>query len=187
MDIFDDPDTVKEAAFQVKETLKDYCTALMETGVQGIMFDTLFSSGSIMSKDMWDEMEGDLVQDLAEHVHGLGGLVMIHNCGGKIYFDRQIARMHPDGISFLYPPDDCADFKECKEKYGHLTTLIGAVTPSNAAMGDDETWEKECRDNIDSMKKGGGFVLATGCEYPANADFARAYKMVEIAKTYGKY
>lgn len=187
MDIFDDPDAVKDAAFEVKETLKEYCTALMETGVQGIMFDTLFSSGSIMRKSMWDELEGELVQDLAEHVHGMGGLVMIHNCGGKVYFDQQIARMHPDAISFLYPPDDCKDFVECKEKYGHLTTLIGAVAPTTAAIGTDEEWEKECKDNIDAMKKGGGFVLGTGCEYPANCDFTRAHQMVNIAKTYGKY
>lgn len=29
---------------------------------------------------------------------------MIHNCGGKIYFDRQIERMHSEAISFLYRP-----------------------------------------------------------------------------------
>ncbi|MCC8141550.1 MAG: uroporphyrinogen decarboxylase family protein [Lachnospiraceae bacterium] len=187
MDIFDDPDTVREAAAEINQTLKEYSTAIMETGVQGIMYDTLFSSGSIMSKDMWDDMEGALVQELAEHVHGMGGLVMIHNCGDKIYFDKQIERMHPEGISFLYPPDDCKDFVECKEKYGDKTTLIGAVPPTNVVFGDDETWEKLCKEQTDIMKKDGGFMLATGCEYPANADFDRARKMVEIAKTYGKY
>lgn len=187
MDFYDDPDAVHDAAREVNETLKDYCRALMDTGVNGIMFDTLFASGSIMSKDMWDELEGDLVEELAEVVREKNGLVMIHNCGQKIYFDVQIERMHPDAISFLYPPADCADFKECKEKYGDVTTLIGCVTPASAAIGTDEDWDQECRDSIDAMAKGGGFVLATGCEYPANADFARAQRMVDIAKSYGKY
>lgn len=187
MDIMDDPDAVHEAAREIKETLKDYCTALMETGIQGIMFDTLFSSGSIMKKQMWDDLEGDLVQDLAEHVHALGGMVMIHNCGGNIYFDAQIKRMQPEGISFLYPPDDCADFVETKAKYGSQTTLIGAVPPTKVVFGDESDYEKDCRDHIDWMAKDGGFVLALGCEYPANADFDRAKKMVEIAHTYGQY
>ena len=187
MDLMDDPDAVKAAAFEIKETLKDYCTALLETGIQGIMFDTLFSSGSIMRKDMWDEMEGDLVEDLAKHVHSLGGMVMIHNCGEKIYFDAQIRRMQPEAISFLYPPDDCKDFAETKEKYGDKTTLVGAVEPTKVVFGEEEAFAADCKTHIDAMSKNGGYVLALGCEYPANAEFTRAYKMAEIAKTYGTY
>lgn len=187
LDFYDDPDAVRDAATEINETLKDYCRALMDTGVNGIMFDTLFASGSIMSKEMWDDMEGGLSEELAKVVREKNGLVMIHNCGQKIYFDIQIKRMQPEAISFLYPPDDCADFKECKEKYGNVTTLIGCVTPASAVLGTDEEWEKECKDCIDDMAKGGGFVLATGCEYPANADFSRAHRMAEIAKEYGKY
>lgn len=187
MDCYDDPEAVHNAAREVNETLKDYCQALMDTGVQGIMLDTLFASGSIMSKSMWDELEGDLVEELAAAIREKNGLVMIHNCGQKIYFDVQIKRMQPVAISFLYPPDDCANFKECKEKYGDVTTLIGCVTPASAVIGTDEAWDKECTDCIDAMAKGGGFILATGCEYPANADFSRARRMVAIAKEYGKY
>lgn len=187
MDLYDDPDAVKEAAGHITETLKEYSVALLETGVQGIMYDTLFSSGSIMSKFMWQEMEADFVKDLADTVHARNGLVMIHNCGEKIYFDVQIEAMQPDAISFLYPPDDCVDFRECKEKYGNKVTLAGAVAPSTAVFGTDEEWEEECRKNIDDMAKGGGFILATGCEYPSNGSFERAKKMAEIAKTYGQY
>lgn len=187
MDLYDDPDAVHDAAREVNETLKDYCNALMDTGVNGIMFDTLFSSGAIMSKTMWMEMEGDLVKELADVVHDRGCLVMIHNCGQKIYFDAQIQTMNPAAISFLYPPDDCADFQECKAKYGDKVTLIGCVTPASAVIGTDEEWDLECKNNIDAMAKGGGFMLATGCEYPANASFDRARRMVNIAKTYGCY
>jgi uroporphyrinogen decarboxylase len=187
MDLYDDPDAVKDAAREINETLKDYCRALMATGVNGIMFDTLFASGSIMSKDMWSEMEGDLVRELAEVTREEGGLVMIHNCGERIYFDAQIKYMEPCAISFLYPPDDCKDFVECKAKYGDKVTLIGCVTPAVAVIGTDEEWDNECKGNMDAMMAGGGFILATGCEYPANASFDRAKRMVELAKTYGKY
>ncbi len=187
MDIYDDPDAIKRAAREINETLKDYCRALMATGVNGIMLDTLFASGTIMSKEMWLEFEGDLVRELADVIREENGLVMIHNCGQRIYFDAQIETMNPVAISFLYPPDDCKDFKECKEKYGDKVTLIGCVTPATAAIGTDEEWEKECISNMNDMKENGGFVLATGCEYPANTSMDRAARMVEIAKTHGKY
>ncbi|MDF2677851.1 MAG: uroporphyrinogen decarboxylase [Bacillota bacterium] len=187
LDLYDDPEAVKEAAKQINETLKEYTSALIDTGVSAIMLDTLFSSGSIMSKNMWREMEGHLVKELADLVHERNCLVMIHNCGQKIYFDAQIETMNPIAISFLYPPDDCKDFAECKEKYGDKVTLIGCVTPAKAVIGTDEEWDQECKDQIDVFKKDGGFMLATGCEYPSNASFERAKRMVEIAKTYGKY
>ena len=156
VDCIEQPEVVHDTAGIITQVLKEYCDAILETGVQGIMFDTLFSSGSIMSKDMWDELEGEWVQELAEHVHSKGAMVMIHNCGAKIYFDAQINRMHPEAISFLYPPDDCADFAECKA-------------------------------SIDAMAKGGGFMLATGCELISTDAFDNAHLMVDIAKTYGAY
>ena len=187
MDIYDDPDAVLAATREVNETLKEYVAALCDTGVDAVMLDTLFASGSIMSKDMWLRMEGGFVRELAEVIRQKNCLTMVHNCGNNVYFDVQIETMQPAAISFLYPPDDCKDFAECKKKYGDVTTLIGCVTPANAIIGTDEEWDAQCRGQIDAMAKGGGFILATGCEYPANASFDRAQRMIDIAKTYGKY
>ena len=187
MDIYDDPDAVKAAAREINETLKDYVNALIDTGVHAVMLDTLFASGSIMSKQMWCDMESSLVKELADICHERGVAVMIHNCGKKVYFDAQIEAMNPAAISFLYPPDDCEDFAECKSKYGNDVTLIGCVPPVMAVTETDEAWDDYCREQIDAMAKGGGFMLATGCEYPANAPLDRAKRMVDIAKDYGKY
>jgi uroporphyrinogen decarboxylase len=101
MDIYDDPDAVKEAARQVNETLKEYVAALCDLGVDAVMFDTLFASGTIMRKEMWVEFEGGLMKELAEVVREHGSQVMIHNCGQRIYFDVQIEAMKPTAISFL--------------------------------------------------------------------------------------
>ena len=60
-------------------------------------------------------------------------------------------------------------------------------TPTTATVGTEEELVKACKDNIDTMAKGGGFVLATGCELISPDAFPHAKKMVEIAKTYGVY
>jgi uroporphyrinogen decarboxylase len=174
MDLYDDPEAVQDAAREINETLKDYCGALLDTGVHGIMFDTLFASASIMSKKMWLETEGVLVRELAETVHRRGALVMIHNCGQGIYFDAQIETMNPCAISFLHPPADCRDFTECKEKYGDKITLIGCVPPPMVVTSTNEEWSGECRRQIDLFAKGGGYMLATGCEYPSDSSFEKA-------------
>ena len=183
LDLYDDPDAVKAATAEINETLKDYCSAILQTGVDAIMLNTLFASGSIMSEAMWDDAEGEAIEELCDHIRAEGGTVMLHNCGFSPYFDAQIRRMHPAAISFLHPPAECADFADCKARYGDVT-LIGCVTPINAIQGTDEEWATECRQMIDIFAPGGSFILATGCEYPANADFDRAQMMIDIAKTY---
>ncbi|GAA0182733.1 hypothetical protein SH2C18_50590 [Clostridium sediminicola] len=187
MDIFDEPELVKEAVEEITQTLEEYVTALIDTGVDAIMFDTLFASQTIMSKDMWDEFEGPYIERLAKLVHDKGVAVMIHNCGGGVYFDVQIARMQPEAISFLHIPDDCTSLENLKEKYGSKTTLIGCVSPGWIASATIEEVEEECRKEIEVLGKGGGFILATGCEYPAFLDFEKAKAMVRVAKEYKNY
>lgn len=187
MDILDDADAVKKAVEAISQTLIDYSDALIETGVHAIMFDTLFASQSIMSKEMWKEFEGVYIKKIAQHVHDKGCMVMIHNCGNGIYFDAQIEMMKPEGISFLHLPDDCRSGEEMKKKYGDVTTLIGHVDPTWIIRAKEEDVRAECRRQIDLYKKDGGFILATGCEYPANAPFDNAEIMIDEAKTYGRY
>lgn len=187
MDMIDDPDAVTHGVAAITETLLDYIDALAATGVNAIMFDTLFASQSIMSKAMWREFEGGYVQKLADRVRKNGCMVMVHNCGTGIYFDAQIETMQPTAISFLHVPDDCSSYEEVKEKYGSQITLIGHVSPPWLLSATEEEVEEECRKEIEMFKAGGGYILATGCEYPANMSFDKAKIMVDAAKKYGRY
>lgn len=186
MDCYDDPDAMRPALAAITETIGEYCEALIDTGVHAIMLDTLYASQSIMSKEMWVDMEGPYVKAICDRIRARGAMVMLHNCGKGTYFDVQIEYMDPVAISFLYPPDDCADFAEAKKKYGDRC-LIGAVTPSWVMSATRDEVLAECRSEIEAMANGGGFVLATGCEYPSNGCIENAKTMVEAAKTCGGY
>lgn len=54
-----------------------------------------------------------------------------------------------------------------------------------------KTWQNAKRNmvkrDIDNFKKDGGFILSTGCEYPASQSFEKAIAIIETGKTYGKY
>lgn len=187
IDMFTDKELIFKALDNITETLLSFADELIDAGCHAIMFDTLYSSKTIMSAEMWCEYEGEYIRRLAEHVHERGRMVMIHNCGEGIYFKEQIERMHPEAISFLYLPADCSTMEEMKEKYGGQTTLIGMIDPGFLMTCTEEELRAECRKEMDALKKDGGFILATGCEYPApmTDDFAKV--IVEEAKTYGIY
>jgi uroporphyrinogen decarboxylase len=176
-DLIDISDTVKDKVRIINEVLHDYCDALIDAGADAIMFDTLFASASIM---MWKEFKGVFLTPLCNHIRAKGAAVMIHNCGYKIYFDAQIECMSPAAISFLHVPDDCSDFAECKKKYGDIT-LIGAIPPTVLpSISYDELIEM-CREQIKTFGAGSRFVLATGCEYPANMSLDKAKAFLEAA------
>ncbi|MEG2200124.1 MAG: uroporphyrinogen decarboxylase family protein, partial [Anaerovorax sp.] len=153
-----------------------------------IMFDTLYASRSIMSAKMWDQFEGVYMEDLSNFVKEKGAMLMLHNCGNGIYFKEQIARMDPILVSFQHIPPDCTDMADLKSKYGDKITLMGQIEPGWLCTANDaDEVRAECKKQIDAYKKDGGFVLATGCEYPAVLDFEYAKAMVDAAKTYGQY
>ncbi|MBI9106788.1 MAG: hypothetical protein JEZ04_08580 [Spirochaetales bacterium] len=187
MDLMMYPEKVQAALRNITETLKEFIRGLVEAGCHAIMFDTLFASKSIMSKDMWDEFEGVYMEELAQVISDSGAMVMIHNCGDGVYFDVQVKRMDPVLISYMHIPDDCEDMADIKEKYGKSITLMGHIDPGWLMVATKEELEATCKEQIDAYKKDGGFILATGCEYPAAMDFEYAKTMVNVAKTYGKY
>lgn len=172
----------------ITDVLVDYIKATAKTGVPGVILDTLYASETIMSKQLWVDTEGPFSRRLADACREGGSMVLIHNCGNGPYFDVQIEAMEPAAISFLYPPDDCKDFKETKEKWGDKTCLVGVIDPPKYGyLSTPEEAKEECKREIADMAKGGGFIMATGCEYPPNGSLLNAIAMVEAAELYGKY
>jgi len=172
----------------ITEVLVDYIKAMTKTGVHAVVLDTLFASQCIMNKKLWMEVEGPFAKRIADAVREGGAMVMVHNCGNGIYFDVQMETMQPVAISFAYTPDDCKDMKEAKEKWGDKTCLCGYVSPAQYMfLGTPEEAKQECKRQIEELGAGGGFILATGCEFPPNGSLMNAIAMMEAAELYGKY
>ncbi len=47
--------------------------------------------------------------------------------------------------------------------------------------------EEKCKRAIDAAADGGGFILSTGDQCGRDTPDANLFKMVEVAKSYGKY
>lgn len=182
----------KEAVIAAEEVitdmLVDYIKAMAATGVHAIVLDTLFASQTIMSKKMWKEIEGPFAKRLADTIRECESMVMVHNCGNGIYFDVQMETMEPVAISCAYIPDDCDSWVDAKKKWGDKTTICGYMEPAAYAfLGNPESVQEECKKEIEELAKGGGFVLATGCEFPPNGSLLNAIAMMDAAERYGKY
>jgi uroporphyrinogen decarboxylase len=179
----------------ITDVLKEYIRALCKCGCHSIMLDTLFASGSIMSKKLWKEIEGPFAKELADTIRECGKLVSVHNCGNNVYLDAQIEAMEPSFLSYAYLPDDCKTWPEVKAKYatgpwvpGKNTCLVGHLSPAtHLFLGNPDEIKAEVKIEIADMAKGGGYILAPGCEFPPNGSFINLMALMEAAELYGRY
>lgn len=179
---------VMEAQNIICDVIVDYVKKQAKTGVHGICIDTLYASGGIMSKKLWNKVEKETSGKICDAIREGGSTAWVHNCGNAVYFDAQIEAMDPLGISYAYVPDDCEDFADMKKKYGDKITLFGHVHPSERLfLGTREQLWDEIKFECDTLKAGGKYILAPGCEFPINADLNKAMDMMQGAEIHGKY
>lgn len=188
MDLVEYPEEVKAALDVMDEVLEEYALAQIEAGAHSVCYDNLYASQSVLSKDLWEKFEGASLKKVCDAIRNAGALVTHHNCGNGIYFDMIVKWGKPHGISHAYVADDVDNWEEHKAKWGKSILSIGWVPPGPVAMlGTPEEIEEECKAEIEIFAKGGGYILATGCEFGPNAPIYNAKLMVEAAKKYGVY
>lgn len=85
------------------------------------------------------------------------------------------------------PMGDC-DLAEVKAKFGHRISLMGNLhTIDTMLKGSPDDVEKAAREAIDAAAAGGGFILSTGDQCGRDTPDENLYKLVEVAREYGKY
>lgn len=179
------PEEVRKACETVTGVLIEYAEAQCDQGIPAVALDTLYASASGLPKKVWEEIEGPFVREISRAIKAKGSMVGVHNCGHSPYADVQLKWMEPDVLSIAHLPDDCRDIVELKEKYGRDITLIGYVPTPLLVHGSPSEVMDECRREIDVLAKGGGYILAPGCEYPPNIPLTNAFAMMEAAKRFG--
>ncbi|MCL2834897.1 MAG: hypothetical protein FWD78_17135 [Treponema sp.] len=119
-----------------------------------------------------------------------GVLTMVHSCGKTMAFlDMLVNETVLDCINPLEePPMGDVNLADVKKKYGSRISLMGNLqTFSLMLHGSASDVEKAAKKAIDDAGEGGGFLLSTGDQLGRDTPPENIFKLVEIAKTYGKY
>lgn len=77
--------------------------------------------------------------------------------------------------------------REAKRLYGDKVCIMGNFDPVILAFGKLEDVKKETIRCLEEGMEGGGYVLVTGDEVPANAKIENLKAMVKTVEVYGKY
>jgi uroporphyrinogen-III decarboxylase len=83
--------------------------------------------------------------------------------------------------------DGMTDIFRAKEEIGDHMCIFGDVSASRLVMGSPQEVDEYCHRLIEEVGKGGGFILAGGCEIPANSRPENLKALINSVYKYGYY
>jgi uroporphyrinogen decarboxylase len=119
-----------------------------------------------------------------------GILTMLHSCGKSMAFVEMLANeTELDCINPLEePPMGDVNLAEVKGLYGKKLSLMGNLQTTTVMLrGSPTDVEQAAKKAIDDAGKDGGFLLSTGDQCGRDTPEENLFKLVEVAKTYGRY
>jgi uroporphyrinogen decarboxylase len=85
------------------------------------------------------------------------------------------------------PMGDC-NLKEIKKKFGRKLSLMGNLHTTEIMLkGTTKAVEEASKRAIDDAAEGGGFILSTGDQCGRDTPEENIFKMIEVARSYGRY
>ncbi len=150
------------------------------------------SSGTLIFQtvDMFKELGLPIVKRITALCKEAGIPSHVHSCGPE----KEVIELcaNETDLSFIdpleIPPMGNCILSEIKRDFGDKIVLKGNLhTTEVMLMGSVEHVEEACMQAIDDAGEGGGFILSTGDQCGRDTPFENLHKMVETARTYGRY
>ncbi len=155
------------------------------SGALGVWLGGLRSNSSFLSMKQFEKF---VLPSLVTIVHALveAGLVVY------LHFDQDwtpnlpYLKELPKGRCIL-ATDGTTDLVKAKEILGDHMCLMGDVPSTLLALGTPQEVEDYCRQRIEIVGAGGGYILSSGCELPIDAKPENVKAMLESVEKYGRY
>jgi len=160
-----------------------YAFALIESGARSTSIGEPVAGPDVMSPRHYREyampQEKRMVDDLKAH----GIILHNHICGNTIpIIDDFIAT----GAEVL-EIDHKTDMRKAKEAGRGKTCFLGPINTTLMASGTPQEVEHACREAIEIMAPGSGFILGPGCALGTETPADNIHALVESAKKFGVY
>jgi hypothetical protein len=143
------------------------------------------SSNSFISPRQFTELAFPSLDVVCNYMIDNGITPVLH-CDGDWLANLKTLRRLPAG-KIILQLDGTTDIFKAKEEIGDRMCLFGDVPAGLLAIGSVQEVDEYCHRLIEQVGKGGGFILAAGCEIPCNAIAENLKVMCQSAVKYGYY
>ena len=189
-DYADDPGYIQE----IFDFYERYALARVEAacaaGADEIMLGGSASSLSVSSPRNFRKFDLPFIQKAAQVCKRYGVFSHLHVCGRSRKVVEMVAEeTEVDVLEPLEePPGGDVDIAEIKRRYGNKICMKGNINTFEFMLrATPEQVEEKAKRLIDDCAADGGFILSTGDQCGRDTPDANLFKLVEVARTYGRY
>jgi uroporphyrinogen decarboxylase len=158
-----------------------YARMFKEMGCPGTSAGEAQGSPDVISPAMYRKYCLPYARKIVRSLQDDDFFVSYHVCGNTT---RIIHSMVDTGAAILEIDYKC-DKAAAKKAAAGKTTLLGPIDPSGVLhRGGLDSVELSCREALEVLAPGGGFILGPGCALPATTPAANIDKMIECARAW---
>ncbi|MBE9473554.1 MAG: uroporphyrinogen decarboxylase family protein [Chloroflexi bacterium] len=167
-----------------RQAVYRYAMAQIEQGAHCTSIGDSPSGPDLISPKYYRKFAYPYVKQLVADLKASNVMLSYHICGNATPIIEDMISTKATIIEI----DQKADMQICKEAARGKTTLLGPIDPSEImAKGTPEMVTEKCREALEILAPGGGFILGPGCALPATTPDENIDAMIETAKKYGRY
>ena len=187
-DLVDEPDLMESVRRVLFALTEKQVEAFLECPCEVAWYDICWGTGAGLGPEMIRKWVLPEVERVTELVHGKPGKYIGLYTLGRM---RELLPMLVDaGVDFIEtfePNEGDISLREAKQTYGDRICVMGNFDCVVLARGSVEEARAEAIRCLDEAMEGGGYVMVTADEVPADAKEENLRAMVEVVEEHGRY
>ncbi|MGC9317354.1 MAG: uroporphyrinogen decarboxylase family protein [Armatimonadota bacterium] len=187
-DLYDIPEVIHEVQSLLVQRTALGVQAFLASPCEVGWYDICWATGSQMSPEMFEEWVIPDVAMVCELVREVPGKFVGLYTLGPI---RELLPMMVDAgahfIETFEPNEGDITLREAKQLYGRDICIMGNFDCVPLAMGTPEDCRREALRCLDEAMEGGGYIMVSGDEVPADAKWENLVAWVETVREHGRY
>jgi MtaA/CmuA family methyltransferase len=180
-DMQNDPEYLEALLDLVTEQTIAYADILMDAGAVGLVMLEPLCSSDCISPDTYRRWALPWEQRVISHIKSKGRVPVLHVCT----YTQPIWDDIAESGALAYHGDILPSLAQCKKAIGGRMCLIGNVQPVEVllygSVADVQEAASQC---IQDAGRGGGFVLAAGCDTGYGVPSENIQALVETARAH---
>ena len=186
IDLFQRPEKIRKAAMRLAPGFAELSIRIAKLmGVPRVQCYCHRTSNSFISPKQFEELVFPSLEGIVCRIIDAGMTPILH-CDGDWLKNMKVMRRLP-AKKIILQLDGLTDIFRAKEEIGDHMCLFGDVPAEMLVMGGPQEVEEYCHRLMEEAGRGGGFILAGGCEIPYNAKPENLRAMVRSVPKFGCY
>ncbi len=187
-DLFDCPDLLKEAHAVACDIYENVIRSFTQTSAQVGFYDICWATGMGLGPELFDEWIGEEIARMCAIVRETPGkFISFYTLGRMRKIMPTLLNARPHMIASFEPNEGDLTIAEAKQVCAGKVCVMGNFDCMILARGSLADARAEAQRCLDEGMEGGGYVMGTGDEVPADTKFDNLKAMVEVAEENGRY